>query len=193
MSPKEHEELRRQVEELLEKGFIRESTSPCAVPALPVPKKDGTWRICIDSRAIDRITVKYRFPIPRLDDMLDQLTRICIAIWQHLRQVFEALGRHHLFANTKKCKFCTNHLIFLGYEVSNEGLKPDESKVQAIMEWSTPRTIRDVRAFHGLASFYCRFIRGFSALMAPVTDCLKKGEFKWSKEAQESLEAIKES
>lgn len=70
---KETEEIRRQVEELLAKGMIWKSLSPCGIPTLLVPNKNWEWSICVDSGAINKITVKYRFPIPMLNDLLDDL------------------------------------------------------------------------------------------------------------------------
>jgi hypothetical protein len=73
-NPEETKEIQRQVQELLDHGYVRESRSPCIVPVILVPKKNGTWRMCVDCRATNNIIIRYHFPIPRLDDMLDELS-----------------------------------------------------------------------------------------------------------------------
>ena len=72
-NPSETKEIRQQIEALIEKGWVQDSMSPCAMPIILVSKKDGTWMMCSDCRAINNITIKYRHPIPRLDDLLDEL------------------------------------------------------------------------------------------------------------------------
>ena len=73
LSPKEHEELQAQIKDLLAQGHIRPSQSPYGAPILFVPKKDGRWRMCIDYRALNKQTIKDRYPLPRIDDLLDRL------------------------------------------------------------------------------------------------------------------------
>jgi hypothetical protein len=73
-NPEETKEIQRQVQQLLDRGYVRESLSPCVVSVILVPKKDGSWRMCVDYRAINNIIIRYRHPIPCLDDMLDELS-----------------------------------------------------------------------------------------------------------------------
>ncbi|KAK2395373.1 putative mitochondrial protein [Trifolium repens] len=73
MAPAELVELKSQIEDLLEKGFIRPSVSPWGAPVLLVKKKDGKSRLCVDYRKLNKVTVKNRYPLPRIDDLMDQL------------------------------------------------------------------------------------------------------------------------
>ena len=73
MAPAELRELKEQLKDLLEKGFIRPSVSPWGAPVLFVRKKDGTLMMCIDYRQLNRVTIKNKYPVPRIDDLFDQL------------------------------------------------------------------------------------------------------------------------
>ena len=73
MAPTELKELKEQLQELLDKGFIRPSTSPWGAPVLFVKKKDGTLRLCINYRELNKVTIKNKYPLPRIDDLFDQL------------------------------------------------------------------------------------------------------------------------
>ena len=102
------------------------------------------------------------------------------------------LREQRLYGNLKKCSFCQSEVIFLGFIVSSDGVRVDGEKVKAIVDWPTPQTAADVRSFHGLASFYRRFVRNFSSIVSPLTELTKKNvTFLWGERAQRSFEEIK--
>jgi hypothetical protein len=129
-----------------------------------------------------------RFVVVYFDDILIYSKNLEEHV-MHLKSVLEILRKERLFANLKKCTFCTDK--FLGFVVSKRGIEVEE--VKAIQEWPTPTTISQVRSFHGLASFYRRFVRDFSSLAAPLTEVIKKNvSFKWGKEQEKAFNLIKE-
>jgi len=73
MSIMENAKIKRQIKDLVDKGLIRPSTSPCGSPIVLILNKDGTWRMCVDFRALNKITVNNQYPLPRIDDLIDQL------------------------------------------------------------------------------------------------------------------------
>ncbi|XP_074302910.1 uncharacterized protein LOC141637245 [Silene latifolia] len=206
--PNDIRELQKQIDELMNKGFVRESMSPCAVPALLVPKKDDTWRMCIDSRAINNITVKYRFLIPRLDNMLDELSgarifsKICHrqryhqvriregdkwkTAFQTKQGLYEWLVMPFGLSNalstfmrlmTEVLRPCLGRFavvyfddILIYSKSTGEHLSHLENVFQILRGSKLfgklekfPKSITEVRGFHGLASFCRRFIKNFSA------------------------------
>jgi hypothetical protein len=78
MATLELAELKKHIKELLEKGFICPSSSPWGAPVILVPKKDGTQRLCVDYRALNEVTIKNKYPLPRIDDLFDQLHGVCV-------------------------------------------------------------------------------------------------------------------
>jgi hypothetical protein len=85
-----------------------------------------------------------------------------------------------------------DRIVFLGYVVSAKGIEMDEAKVKAIQEWPTPKSIIDIRSFHGLASFYRRFVKDFSTIAFPLTGIVKKAVgFKWGEEQENAFSLLK--
>jgi hypothetical protein len=253
LTPQENEEVKRQVEDMLDKGLVREILSSCTVPIVLIPKKDGGWRMCTDSRAINRITIRYIFPLPRMDDLMDFLsvanyfskidlqngyhqirmregdewkttfkTNEGLYEWhvmsfvlmnapsnfmrmmnevlkdfigkfvivylddilifnktkednlRHLTLAMRRLQQEKLLINLKKSSFMKTKLIYLGFVIYSNELKMDLEKVKAIREWSSLKNIFEVRSFHGLASFYWKFIKNFSMISSQMMDTIKK-------------------
>jgi hypothetical protein len=96
-----------------------------------------------------------------------------------------------LYAKESKCEFGMTEVLYLGHIIGEKGVQVHQEKITTIMEWPTPNTLTELRGFLGICTYYRKFVKGFSQLCEPLTDLTKKGAFKWSEEAQATMDKMK--
>jgi hypothetical protein len=113
---------------------------------------------------------------------------------KHLGIVMRRLQQEKLLINLKKCSFMQTELIYLGFVILANELKMDPEKIEVIRNWPSPRNVFEVRSFHGLASFYRKFIQNFSGISAAMMDTVKKRHkiFQWTAEAERSFNLLRQ-
>uniref|UniRef100_A0A3B1JLN1 ribonuclease H n=1 Tax=Astyanax mexicanus TaxID=7994 RepID=A0A3B1JLN1_ASTMX len=133
------------------------------------------------------------FVIIFIDDILIY-SRTEVEHVQHVRKVLKRLLQMQLYVKAEKCLFHQSSVSFLGYVLSEEVIKMDSAKVEAVLSWPTPRTVKELQRFLGFANFYRRFIRGFSAVAAPLTSALKGGgkRITWDEHTEHAFQTLKD-
>lgn len=262
--------IQQEVEKMLRKDVIEQSSSPWASPVVLVKKKDGSWRFCVDYRHLNKITKKDVYPLPRIDDALDCLhgasyfssIGLRSGYWQiavdamdrektafvtpdglyqfkvmpfglcnapatfermmdsllqgfksttclcylddvivfsptfetHLHRLSDILAvfrRAGLQLNSSKCHFGCRQIKILGQLVDATGVQPDPDKIRAVKDFPAPRSVKEVRSFVGLCSYFRRFVKNFAEIARPLTDLLRHDNpFSWGPEQASAFSTL---
>ena len=263
---------------MLDQGIIRHSISPWSSPVWVVPKKiDASgkqkWRVVIDYRKLNELTVDDKYPLPNISDLLDQLGKCqyfstldlasgfhqieinpddipktafsvdnghyefvrmpfglknapstfqrvmdnillgiqnerclvymddiiiySLTIHEHLnrlKEVFKRLRKANLKIQPDKCEFLRKEVAYLGHLVTENGVKPNPSKIECIQEFPEPKSPKDIKSFLGLAGYYRRFIPNFAKISKPLTKLLQKDvAFLFDSECRNSFKELKQA
>lgn len=260
------------INELLANGFVEPSRSAYSSPITLAQKKNGSWRLCMDFRHLNKNSVPDAYPLPRISTILDRLRNaryvssldLKDGYWQiplekesrkytaftvagrglyqwrvmpfglhsapatfqraldsvigpelepfafaylddiiitgrtlnehlsNLAEVFRRLRMANLKINPEKCEFFKTETKYLGHVVSGQGIHTDPDKVAAFQNMSAPTSVKEVRRFLGVASWYRRFVPDFASIAQPLTTLLKKGKhWKWTETQQTAFETLK--
>ncbi|KAA0062255.1 putative Retrotransposon protein [Cucumis melo var. makuwa] len=173
MSPSELKDLKMQLQELVDKGYIRPSVSPWGAPMLFVKKKDGTLRLCIDYRQLNKVTIRNKYPLPRIDDLFDQLRGATLFSKIDLRSGYHQLKVRE--SDIAKTAFRTRYGHY-------------EFRVMPFGLTNTPAVFMDLMN----NIFHRRFIEDFSRLALPLTPLTRKNvKFEWSDKCEQSFQELK--
>lgn len=257
--PKIHEEeVNKQIREMLQQNIIQPSNSPYNSPIWVVPKKvdnsgEQKWRIVIDYRKLNEVTIEDKFPIPNIESIFDklgraqyfttldlakgfhqilvdekdrpktafstpqghyefvrmpfglknapatfqrminhvlrdQINKTCVvylddilifstSLQEHINsihEIFEKLRASNLKIQIDKCNFFSKQTEYLGHILTNEGIKPNTKKVEAIQNLKIPHTRKQIKSFLGITGYYRKFIKDYAKVAQPMTRHLKK-------------------
>lgn len=271
LSEERKQKMRELISDLLKHNIIRESSSVYASPAILVPKGDGSLRLCIDFRKLNKITVKRKFPLPIIEEQIDKLCnytvftsldlysgyyqipmaknsisktafitpegkyeflRMCFGlcnapyIFQRMMStiirelpegtafsylddviiparteeeallktelVLKLLRKYGLTLQLKKCKFFMEKLNYLGKEISKDGVKPNQTKITALLGLNDPRDRKQLQRFLGLCGYFRRFVKNYATVVHPLTILLRKNvKWHWGPQQQDAVKHIK--
>ncbi|GJX90025.1 putative reverse transcriptase domain-containing protein [Tanacetum coccineum] len=207
LAPSEMLELSTKLQEFSDKGFIRPSSSPWGARVLFVKKKDGSFRMCIDYRELNKLTVMNRYPLPRIDVLFDQLQGSSVYSKIEFRSGYHQLRVHE--EDILKTAFRTRYghyefqvmpfgltnaptVQLLGHVIDSEGIHVDPAKIESIKDWESPKTPTKIRQFLGLAEYYRRFIEGFSEIAKPMIKLTQKSvKFDWGEKEEAAFKLLK--
>lgn len=269
----ERNEIQKTVDKLMSRGIVQPSDSPYASAIVLVKKKNGEIRMCVDYRAINRVTIRDNYPIPLIEDCLEYFSgkryfstldlrdgfhhipmnedsvkytsfvtpfgqfeythmpfglKNAPAVFQRyihlqlkplidkglivvylddvsiatsdlnshievLREVLRRIRTAGLELNLKKCQFAFTEIDYLGYRVSENGIRPSTVHVEAIKSYPMPTNTKEVQRCNGLFSYFRRFVPKFAQVAKPITDLLRKdAKFEWTDACTVAFEYLRD-
>nr|GEW98327.1 retrotransposon protein, putative, Ty3-gypsy subclass [Tanacetum cinerariifolium] len=196
-APSEMIKLSNQLKELQEKGFIRPSHSPWGAPVLFVKKKDDPLRMCIDYKELNKLTIKNRYPLTRIDDLFDQLQGTCCFSKIDLRSGYHQLRvrEEDILKTTFRTRYGHFEFTVMPFGLTNTpAIFMDlMNRVESVKNWKTPESPTEISSFLGLAGYYRRFIENFSKIAKPLTLLNQKNNtYVWGDKQEESFRILKE-
>lgn len=269
LTPKLTTEVDHIIKDLLDKDFITTSKSEFSSPIVLVKKKDGTYRLCVDYRQLNKVTRKDPFPLPHIDELLGRIGDASIFStldlhsgyhqipmakedqsktafvtpsgkyeykvmpfglvnapstfsrymaelfrglpfvnvylddilvfskskeehWKHLEKVLGIIQKEKLIAKRKKCHFAKESVEFLGYIVGKSGIRPIQSKVDAIANMPPPKSVKEAQRFLGMVNYYRKFIKRCSVIAKPISEFIS-GSVGWTKAQDTSFQQLKDA